>query len=76
MDGKPVDSKKILHTLATTQRDVTFDVGCDSGTPVDDKDDQEKFVPNGFMTLDFSGPTLVERVLLSNGTELYTNTIG
>jgi hypothetical protein len=43
---------------------------------MDDKDDQEKFVPHGFMTLDFSGSTLVERILLSNGTELYTNTIG
>jgi len=43
---------------------------------MDGKDDQEKFVPHGFMTLDFSGPALVERILLSNGTELYTNTIG
>ena len=37
--------------------------------------DQEKFVPHGFMTLDFTGKGLTERVLLSDGTELYSNTI-
>ena len=38
-------------------------------------DDQEKFVPHGFMTLEFKGPSLTERVLLSNGTEVFSNTI-
>jgi hypothetical protein len=36
---------------------------------------QERFGPHGFMTLTFSGPELVERVYLSDGTELYENTI-
>jgi Calcineurin-like phosphoesterase len=37
--------------------------------------DQEKFVPHGFMTLDFTGPELVERVFHANGTELFSNVI-
>jgi hypothetical protein len=37
--------------------------------------DQEKFVPHGFMTLEFKGDELTERVFLSDGTELYSNTI-
>jgi hypothetical protein len=37
--------------------------------------DQQKFVPHGFMTLEFKGAELIERVLLSNGTELFSNTI-
>ena len=39
------------------------------------KPDQEKFGPHGFMTLDLVGTQLVERVFLSNGTELFSNTI-
>jgi arylsulfatase len=39
VDGKAVDTKKAPATLAiTTQWDETFDVGSDSGTPVDDED--------------------------------------
>jgi len=41
----------------------------------DIKGDEQKFVPHGFMTLDFDGPRLVEHVLLSDGTELFSNTI-
>ena len=37
--------------------------------------DQDKFVPHGFMTLEFTANTLTERVFLSNGTEIYSNTI-
>jgi hypothetical protein len=37
--------------------------------------EEEKFVPHGFMTLDFNGPTLTERVFLADGTEMLTNTI-
>lgn len=37
--------------------------------------DKQRFVPHGFMTLDFNGPTLTERVFLSDGTEVLTNTI-
>ena len=36
---------------------------------------QRKFVPHGFMTLRFQGSDLVERVHLSDGTELFVNTI-
>lgn len=36
---------------------------------------QQKFVPHGFMTLEFTGPTLVERVFHSDGTELLSHTI-
>jgi arylsulfatase len=39
VDGKEVAKKKVPFTLATTtQWDETFDVGSDTGTPVDDKD--------------------------------------
>jgi hypothetical protein len=37
--------------------------------------DKEKFAPHGFMTLDFTGDQLTERVLLSDGTEIYSNII-
>ena len=36
---------------------------------------QKRFGPHGFMTLELTGPQLVERVYLSDGTELYVNTI-
>ena len=36
---------------------------------------QQQFVPHGFMTLDFTGPTLVERVFHSDQTELFSHTI-
>jgi hypothetical protein len=36
---------------------------------------QNRFVPHGFMTLEFSGPDLTERVFLSDGTQLWVNTI-
>ena len=42
---------------------------------LDEPRDQQKFVPHGFMTLEFTGPKLLERVLLSDGTELFSNTI-
>ena len=37
--------------------------------------DKKKFVPHGFMTLEFNGATLTERVFLSDGTEIFSNTI-
>jgi calcineurin-like phosphoesterase family protein len=37
--------------------------------------DQQKFVPHGFMTLEFTGTALTERVFHSNGTEIFANTI-
>ncbi len=44
VDGKAVDTRKIPHTAgAIFQWDETFDVGSDTGTPVDDKDYQVPF---------------------------------
>jgi len=39
------------------------------------KGEEDKFVPHGFMTLECNGPTLVERVLLADGAELFSHTI-
>ena len=44
VDGKTVDERKIPATLAsTTQWDESFDVGSDTGTPVDDRDYKTPF---------------------------------
>ena len=44
VDGTPVDTKQAPATLAiTTQWDETFDVGSDTGTPVDDNDYNSPF---------------------------------
>ena len=37
--------------------------------------DKKRFVPHGFMTLEFNGPALIERVFLAAGTEIFSNTI-
>jgi calcineurin-like phosphoesterase family protein len=37
--------------------------------------DQQKFVPHGFMTLEFKGEQLIERVFHTNRTEIFSNTI-
>jgi hypothetical protein len=37
--------------------------------------EEEKFGPHGFMTLDFEGPMLLERVFLADGTLLNEHTI-
>jgi hypothetical protein len=37
--------------------------------------DRKRFVPHGFMTLEFNGPLLTERVFLADGTEIFSNTI-
>jgi hypothetical protein len=33
-----------------------------------------RFVPHGYMTLELDGPRLTERVLLSDGTEVFATT--
>ena len=44
VDGKEVARQQMEHTLPfTLQWDETFDVGMDTGTPVDDKDYQVPF---------------------------------
>src|SRR5262249_29640805 len=51
VDGKAVDTKKIPHTVANIfQWDETFDVGSDTGTPVDDKDYKCPFHFTGKLT--------------------------
>jgi hypothetical protein len=48
VDGKEVDRKKIPHTIALiNQWDESFDVGSDTGSPVDDKDYQCPFAFTG-----------------------------
>ena len=37
--------------------------------------EEDKFVPHSFMTLEFDGPKLTERVLLPNGREIYRGTL-
>jgi hypothetical protein len=38
--------------------------------------DEERFGPHGYMTLELDGPVIVERVFLSDGTEVLSRTIG
>ena len=33
--------------------------------------EEEKFGPHGYLTLDFNGPNLIERVHLPDGSEIY-----
>ena len=40
------------------------------------KGEENKFCPHGYLTLDFEGPRLVERIHLPDGTEIYDNRIG
>ncbi len=48
VDGKQVASQRMEHTLPfSLQWDETFDVGMDTGTPVDDKDYQVPFAFTG-----------------------------
>jgi hypothetical protein len=35
------------------------------------KGEEEKFGPHGYLTLDFDGPSLIERVHLPDGTEIF-----
>jgi hypothetical protein len=37
--------------------------------------EEEKFVPHGYVTLAFDGPTLTERVFLADGTEILNTVI-
>ncbi len=48
VDGKEVATQKMEHTLPLIlQWDETFDIGSDTGTPVDDKDYQVPFTFTG-----------------------------
>jgi hypothetical protein len=46
------------------------------GRNLDIPGEEDKFVPHGYMTLEFNGPTLVERVHLANGKEILRNQVG
>jgi arylsulfatase len=51
VDGKPVATQKMEHTIPVTlQWDESFDVGADTGTPVDDNDYQVPFKFTGKLT--------------------------
>jgi hypothetical protein len=51
VDGKVVSTQKMEHTIPLIlQWDETFDVGADTGTPVDDKDYQVPFEFTGKLT--------------------------
>lgn len=39
------------------------------------KGEERKFCPHGYLTLAFDGPTLVERVRLASGVEIYRNAV-
>ncbi|QIB36257.1 arylsulfatase [Ancylobacter pratisalsi] len=62
VDGKVVDTQKMEHTIPITlQWDETFDVGADTGTPVDDADYKIPFAFNGTIekvTVDVDRPQL------------------
>ena len=48
VDGKEVASQKMVNTIPLImQWDETFDIGSDTGTPVDDKDYQCPFTFTG-----------------------------
>jgi arylsulfatase len=51
VDGKVVATQKMEHTIPVTlQWDESFDIGADTGTPVDDKDYQVPFKFTGKLT--------------------------
>jgi arylsulfatase len=62
VDGKVVSTKKMKHTIPLIlQWDETFDVGADTGTPVDDKDYKVPFEFTGTidkLTLSIDRPKL------------------
>ena len=62
VDGKPVASQKMERTLPLIlQWDETFDIGSDTGTPVDDQDYKIPFTFTGKLTrltLSLDRPTL------------------
>ena len=65
VDGKEVATQKMEHTLPfILQWDETFDIGSDTGTPVDDKDYQVPFTFTGKLnrlTLKLDRPQLSEK---------------
>lgn len=62
VDGKVVSTQQMEHTIPIIlQFDETFDVGADTGTPVDDKDYQVPFAFTGKLnklTLTINRPKL------------------
>jgi arylsulfatase len=62
VDGKVVSTQKMEHTVPLIlQWDETFDLGADTGTPVDDRDYQVPFTFTGKLdkvTITVDRPTL------------------
>ena len=51
VDGREVANKKMARSIPLTlQWDETFDIGADTGTPVDDRDYQVPFDFSGTLT--------------------------
>jgi hypothetical protein len=75
--GAPTDRTvgKVMWKRMTATNDSPSCLVLDGPNP-DVKGEEEKFVPHGYMTLEFNGPTLTERVLLADGTEILRNQIG
>ncbi len=66
--------EKKLHGIAwkrlTANADAPSCLVLDGTNPLV-KGEEEKFGPHGYLTLDFNGPDLVERVHLPDGTEIF-----
>ncbi|HUI27577.1 MAG TPA: arylsulfatase, partial [Candidatus Kryptonia bacterium] len=75
VDGTAVSTRKMEHTIPIIiQFDETFDVGADTGTPVDDKDYQPPFAFTGIinkLTITIDRPKLTpeDEKRLQEGTE-------
>jgi arylsulfatase len=74
VDGKAVATRKMAHTVPLIlQWDETFDVGADTGTPVDDQDYQVPFAFTGTLarlTISIDRPQLTaadEQLLREQG---------
>jgi hypothetical protein len=65
---------KFMWKRLSQTNDSPSSLALDGPNP-DVKGDEEKFVPHGYMTLELNGPTLTERVVLADGTEILENTI-
>ena len=75
---KDAPAHKTVGGVTWKRLDATADspacLALDGPNP-DIPDRPERFVPHGFMTLEFDGPSLTERVFLSNGQEILSGRV-
>lgn len=75
---KEAPTARAVGDVAWKQMAATADsprcIALDGPNP-DVTGEEQKFVPHGFMTLEFNGPALTERVFLAHGAEIFNNTI-